>query len=60
MDPAIKPGSTRNGSLPVLGHTPNSEGQYSSYVTPKMLEEQKLRQLQADLDYLKLKEKKNK
>ena len=60
MDTAIKPGSTPKGPLPVLGHTPNCHGQYSSYVTPKMIEEQKLRQIQADLEWFKLNEKKNK
>jgi hypothetical protein len=60
MDPAIKPGSTPNGPLPVLGHTKNAMGQYSSYVTPEMIKQQEKRQKESDLKWYELNDKKNK
>jgi hypothetical protein len=58
MYPAIKPGTTPNGPLPVLGHTPNVEGKYSIYVKPEMIIEKEKRQLEEDLQWLTLNSKK--
>jgi hypothetical protein len=55
ISPAIKPGTTGEGPLPVLGHTPDIEGKYGSYVTPEMIENKKTRQLQEDIKWLNIK-----
>lgn len=52
MDPAIDPRSIKTEGPPIIiGHTPNCQGSYSSYTTPKIIEKEKFIQFKCDLEW---------